>query len=235
MAEEALRMSHIVKIYPNGVMANKDVTLSVNLGEIHALSGENGAGKSTLMKILFGEEQPTSGEIYVNGKQVHMSSPQMAIKMGIGMVHQHFMLVSSLTVAENIGFDDADSVHPENFSLENWFLGKEYGGQELSGGQWQRVALYRCLHKDAEFYVLDEPTAYLDPSHEAEAVAEILEQLKDKTVLIITHRIGICRLMDQVIVMDKNHKIAGTGSHEELSQTCPVYQKLYESQAEWYR
>ena len=78
-----------------------------------------------------------------------------------------------LTVAENIGFDDADSVHPENFSLENWFLGKEYGGQELSGGQWQRVALYRCLHKDAEFYVLDEPTAYLDPSHEAEAVAEI--------------------------------------------------------------
>ena len=137
-----------------------------------------------------------------------------------------------LTVAENIGFDDADSVHPENFSLENWFLGKEYGGQELSGGQWQRVALYRCLHKDAEFYVLDEPTAYLDPSHEAEAVAEILEQLKDKTVLIITHRIGICRLMDQV---DKNHKIAGTGSHEELSQTCPVYQKLYESQAEWYR
>ena len=84
-----------------------------------------------------------------------------------------------LTVAENIGFDDADSVHPEKLSLENWFLGKEYGGQELSGGQWQRVALYRCLHKDAEFYVLDEPTAYLDPSHEAEAVAEILEQLKD--------------------------------------------------------
>lgn len=102
MAEEALRMSHIVKIYPNGVMANKDVTLSVNRGEIHALSGENGAGKSTLMKILFGEEQPTSGEIFVNGKKVHMSSPQMAIQLGIGMVHQHFMLVPSLTAAENI-------------------------------------------------------------------------------------------------------------------------------------
>ena len=74
MAEEALKMSHIVKVYSNGVMANKDVTLSVNRGEIHALSGENGAGKSTLMKILFGEEQPTSGEIYINGNQVHMTS-----------------------------------------------------------------------------------------------------------------------------------------------------------------
>lgn len=99
---EALRMSHIVKVYPNGVMANKDVTLSVNVGEIHALSGENGAGKSTLMKILFGEEQPTSGEIFINEKKVNISSPQMAIKLGIGMVHQHFMLVPSLTVTENV-------------------------------------------------------------------------------------------------------------------------------------
>ena len=87
MAEEALKMSHIVKVYSNGVMANKDVTLSVNRGEIHALSGENGAGKSTLMKILFGEEQPTSGEIYINGNQVHMTSPQMAIKLGASAFH----------------------------------------------------------------------------------------------------------------------------------------------------
>ena len=232
--DELLRMEHVSKRFGD-FYANRDINLSVRKGEVHTLLGENGAGKSTLMNVLIGLYQPTEGKIFLNGKEVRIDSPAQAVKLGIGMVHQHFMLVPSLTVAENIGFDDADSVHPENFSLENWFLGKEYGGQELSGGQWQRVALYRCLHKDAEFYVLDEPTAYLDPSHEAEAVAEILEQLKDKTVLIITHRSGICRLMDQVIVMDKNHKIAGTGSHEELSQTCPVYQKLYESQAEWYR
>ena len=83
-------------------MANKDVTLQVNQGEIHALSGENGAGKSTLMKILFGEEQATSGEIYINGEKVDITSPQMAIGLGIGMVHQHFMLVPSLSVTENM-------------------------------------------------------------------------------------------------------------------------------------
>ena len=87
-----------MKVYPNGVMANRDVTLTINQGEIHALSGENGAGKSTLMKILFGEEQPTSGDIYIHGEKVAVSSPKLAIKMGIGMVHQHFMLVPSLTV-----------------------------------------------------------------------------------------------------------------------------------------
>ena len=95
---EALLMKNIVKVYSNGVMANKDVTLQVNKGEIHALSGENGAGKSTLMKILFGEEQATSGEIFINGEKVEITNPQMAIQLGIGMVHQHFMLVPSLSV-----------------------------------------------------------------------------------------------------------------------------------------
>lgn len=208
------------------------VSFEIRRGQKVALVGENGAGKTTLIKCLLGLYPLKSGSISYD--KVLVNAERDCDYSNISVMPHEFGRYC-LTVAENIGFDDADSVHPENFSLENWFLGKEYGGQELSGGQWQRVALYRCLHKDAEFYVLDEPTAYLDPSHEAEAVAEILEQLKDKTVLIITHRIGICRLMDQVIVMDKNHKIAGTGSHEELSQTCPVYQKLYESQAEWYR
>ena len=206
--------------------------LHIEPHEIFAIVGETGAGKTVLLEAIAGAFPLEAGSILLDGKDIRCLPVQ---QRRLGIVYQDHALFPHMTVAENIGFDDADSVHPENFSLENWFLGKEYGGQELSGGQWQRVALYRCLHKDAEFYVLDEPTAYLDPSHEAEAVAEILEQLKDKTVLIITHRIGICRLMDQVIVMDKNHKIAGTGSHEELSQTCPVYQKLYESQAEWYR
>ena len=189
-------------------------------------------GKTTLIKCLLGLYPLKSGSISYDKVLV---SAEARLRL-----QQYFRDAARigrycLTVAENIGFDDADSVHPEKFSLENWFLGKEYGGQELSGGQWQRVALYRCLHKDAgSMCWMNRPRLPTHPTRQRQWLKS-WEQLKDKTVLIITHRIGICRLMDQVIVMDKNHKIAGTGSHEELSQTCPVYQKLYESQAEWYR
>jgi len=97
-----VQMKGITKVYPNGIAANRSVDFSVKKGEIHALMGENGAGKSTLMKILFGLEQPTEGEIIINGEQVVLSSPTVAISKGIGMVHQHFMLVPPLSVTENI-------------------------------------------------------------------------------------------------------------------------------------
>src|SRR5437763_3223747 len=93
---------NIVKVYPNGVLANNGVNLVVTQGEIHALVGENGAGKSTLMKILYGLERPTQGQIFVRGQPVQMSNPQVAIRLGIGMVHQNFMLVPSFTIAENV-------------------------------------------------------------------------------------------------------------------------------------
>ncbi len=97
-----LQMNHIMKIYSNGVVANEDVSIELRKGEIHALLGENGAGKSTLMKVLFGIESPDEGQILLNGQETQIKSPQDAISKGIGMVHQHFMLVPSLTVAENI-------------------------------------------------------------------------------------------------------------------------------------
>ena len=162
MAEEALRMSHIVKVYSNGVMANKDVTLSVNRGEIHALSGENGAGKSTLMKILFGEEQPTSGEIYINGNKVHMTSPQMAIKLGVGMVHQHFMLVPSLTVTENIimGMEPVKGIRvdlayarkqvEEMGKKFNLYVDPDKKVEDLTVGQKQRVEILKALFRGAK-------------------------------------------------------------------------------------
>ena len=100
--EFVVQMVGITKVYPNGIAANRDVDFNVRGGEIHALMGENGAGKSTLMKMLFGLEQPTEGKIIVNGETVRLTSPTVAISKGIGMVHQHFMLVPSLTVAENI-------------------------------------------------------------------------------------------------------------------------------------
>ena len=100
--EVIVQMQHIMKIYGNGVVANEDVSLELQKGEIHALLGENGAGKSTLMKVLFGIESPDEGKIILNGKETTIKSPQDAISKGIGMVHQHFMLVPSMTVAENI-------------------------------------------------------------------------------------------------------------------------------------
>lgn len=102
MGKEILKMEHITKIYPNGVMANKDVSFSVQEGEIHALMGENGAGKSTLMKILFGDEDATEGDIIFEGNRIQPKSAADTIRLGIGMVHQHFMLVDSLRVYENV-------------------------------------------------------------------------------------------------------------------------------------
>lgn len=202
MAEEALRMSHIVKIYPNGVMANKDVTLSVNRGEIHALSGENGAGKSTLMKILFGEEQPTSGEIFVNGKKVHMPSPQMAIQLGIGMVHQHFMLVPSLTAAENIilGMEPKKGVMVDlEFAKKqveemgrkyNLYVDPDKRAEELTVGQKQKVEILKALFRGAKILILDEPTAVLTPQETQELFEELLN-LRDNgyTIIFISHKL----------------------------------------------
>ena len=202
MAEEALKMSHIVKVYSNGVMANKDVTLSVNRGEIHALSGENGAGKSTLMKILFGEEQPTSGEIYINGNQVHMTSPQMAIKLGVGMVHQHFMLVPSLTVTENIimGMEPVKGIRvdlayarqqvEEMGKKFNLYVDPDKRVEDLTVGQKQRVEILKALFRGAKILILDEPTAVLTPQETQELFDELLH-LKENgyTIIFISHKL----------------------------------------------
>lgn len=231
MADEALRMSHIVKIYPNGVMANKDVTLSVNQGEIHALSGENGAGKSTLMKILFGEEQPTSGDIYVNGAQVHMSSPQMAIKMGIGMVHQHFMLVSSLTVAENIilGMEPKKGIMVDlpyaRKQVED--MGKKYNlyvdpdkrVEDLTVGQKQKVEILKALFRGAKILILDEPTAVLTPQETQELFEELLN-LKDNgyTIIFISHKLQEIKQICSRITIIRRGVTMGVHDVESVSE-----------------
>lgn len=199
---EALRMSHIVKVYPNGVMANKDVTLSVNVGEIHALSGENGAGKSTLMKILFGEEQPTSGEIFINEKKVNISSPQMAIKLGIGMVHQHFMLVPSLTVTENVilGIEPTKGMMVDMAFARKQVgeLGKKYNlyvepdkrADELTVGQKQKVEILKALFRGVKILILDEPTAVLTPQETQELFDELLSLRENGyTIIFISHKL----------------------------------------------
>ena len=217
MAEvkEALRMQNIVKVYPNGVMANKDVTLVVNQGEIHALSGENGAGKSTLMKILFGEEQPTSGEIFVNGKKENITSPGMAIRLGIGMVHQHFMLVPSLSVAENVilGVEPKkgmliDSRHAEKQVEEmaqkyNLLIDPRKKIRDLTVGQKQKVEILKALFRGAKILILDEPTAVLTPQETEELFVE-LKHLRENgyTIIFISHKLNeVKELCDRITII----------------------------------
>lgn len=212
---EALHMKHIVKVYSNGVMANKDVTLCVNQGEIHALSGENGAGKSTLMKILFGEEQATSGEIFVNETKVNITSPQMAIRLGIGMVHQHFMLVPSLTVTENMimGIEPKKGVLiDEKYAKQQVEeIGKKYNLYiepdkkiaDLTVGQKQKVEILKALFRGAKILILDEPTAVLTPQETAELFEE-LKNLKKSgyTIIFISHKLNeIKELCDRITII----------------------------------
>jgi simple sugar transport system ATP-binding protein len=196
-----LEMKDIWKIYPNGVVANKSMNLSVTKGEIHALLGENGAGKSTLMKILFGIEQPTKGKIVYEGKEVEISSPDKAIELGIGMVHQHFMLVPSLTVAENIilGMEPRKGL---SINMEEAYRfvkekSEEFGlpvpstekVKDISVGMKQRVEIIKTLVRGANLIILDEPTAVLTPQETVD-LFKALKTLTDsgKTIIFITHR-----------------------------------------------
>jgi len=197
-----VEMKNIVKVYPNGVVANDNVNFSIEKGEIHALVGENGAGKSTLMKILYGLEHPTHGEILVNGKPVHFHSPLDAIACGIGMVHQNFMLVPSFTVAENVvlGAEPIkkgliDHPHANKVTQD---LSKQYGLRvepeaivdSINVGMRQRVEILKILFRGAEILILDEPTAVLTPQETQDlfkAVRSLVTQ--GKTVIFITHKL----------------------------------------------
>ena len=170
-----LQMNHIMKIYGNGVVANEDVYLELRKGEIHALLGENGAGKSTLMKVLFGIESPDQGEIILKGSPVTIKAPQVAISMGIGMVHQHFMLVPSLTVAENIilgvapkkglfiDMGKAISAAEKIAQEYNFDIDVHQKVEEIPVGVKQKVEILKALYRGAEILILDEPTAVLTP------------------------------------------------------------------------
>jgi general nucleoside transport system ATP-binding protein len=204
------------------VHANKNVNLKVERGLIHGIVGENGAGKSTLMSILYGFYEADSGEIRVNGKPVRIASSREAISHGIGMVHQHFMLVQPLSVLENVmlgaegGALLAEGAGKVRAKLK--MLAQEYGlvvdpdatVGELSVGLQQRVEILKALVRDADILVLDEPTAVLTPA-EADQLFEMLRVLKsqDKTVIFITHKLReIMRLTDRVSVMRLGEMVA---------------------------
>ena len=219
---ESLEMRGIVKKFP-GVLANDHVNFDVKAEEVHALLGENGAGKSTLMKILYGLYQPDEGEIFLDGKPIQINSPTDAINYGIGMIHQHFMLVDNLTVAENVALGLKSSREPrldlDVVSARIRELTEKYGLQvdpdavisKLAVGQRQRVEIIKALYRGAALLILDEPTAVLTPQ-EVDDIFVIFRQMaaEGHALIFISHKLDeITALTDRVTVL-RDGKAIGT-------------------------
>lgn len=209
-----LELKHITKTFGN-VVANNDVSITVHRGTIHAIVGENGAGKSTIMRIAYGFYNADSGEIVLDGETVNIRNPHDAIALGIGMVHQHFMLVDTMTVAENIVLGaetgsaanlDLDEAERRITELSNELklnVNPRRYIEDMSVGSQQRVELLKALYRNAEILILDEPTAVLTPQ-EVEDFFAILRRMKEqgKTVIIITHKLEeVLAISDEVTVM----------------------------------
>ena len=229
--EELLRMEHISKRFGD-FYANHDVNLSVAKGEVHTLLGENGAGKSTLMNILIGLYQPTEGSIFLNGRQVRIESPSQAVKLGIGMVHQHFMLVEAMTVFDNIILGDK---HAKGLFIDRAARRKEiealsekYGLDvqldklitEISVGEQQRTEILKALYHGAELLILDEPSAALTDI-EVEGLFAIMQKLvgEGKSIIFISHKMReVLRISDRITIL-RLGKIVGVAGGDGNGQT----------------
>lgn len=226
-----LELKGITKRFP-GVLANDNINLTLNKGEIHALLGENGAGKSTLMNILYGLYDPDEGEIFVNNEKINVSSPRDAIARGIGMVHQHFMLVPVFTVTENVmlgdetthlgGFLDRKSPAArireisDEYSLE---VDPDSYVRDLPVGVQQRVEIIKLLYREADILILDEPTAVLTPQ-EVDELFTIMRSLVNsgKSIIFITHKLReVLTFADRITVI-RGGKVVGTTTPKEADQ-----------------
>ena len=216
-----LELRGITKEFP-GVLANDHVDFDLRRGEVHALLGENGAGKSTLMSILYGLYTPDSGEILMNGEPVAINSPKDAIELGIGMVHQHFMLIPVMTVTENIVLAqeprhagvllDYDAAAERVRELSTSFglaVDPNARIQKITVGQQQRVEILKALYRGAEILILDEPTAVLTPQ-EARELFEIIEGLKaqGKSIVFISHKLNeVLEVADRITVLRRGKRV----------------------------
>ena len=215
-----LEMVNITKRFP-GVIANNKVNFDVHSGEVHALLGENGAGKSTLMKILYGLYQPEEGQIRLDGEEIQITSPLDSIRLGIGMIHQHFMLVESLTVAENVALGLPSSrgllTDLDKVAARILELAEIYGLQvdpdayvwQLAVGQQQRVEIIKALYRGAALLILDEPTAVLTPQEVDEFFVTMRQMVDDGHALIfISHKLHeVIDISNRVSVLRDGHMI----------------------------
>lgn len=225
-----LELRNVEKVYENGVVANKGISIGFKEGEIHAIVGENGAGKSTLMKMIFGLERPTGGSLFFKGNEVNFASPLDSIALGIGMVHQHFMLIPSFTVLQNIVLGDEPTkfnfIQAKESKQKAMQLANQYNFQismdekikNLSVGMKQKVEILKLLYKGAKILILDEPTAVLTPQETEQLFVE-LQKFKENghTILFISHKLNeVKQISDRISVIRKGQLIS-THNTKEVS------------------
>ena len=227
--KNVLEMKGITKLFP-GVIANENVVFELRKGEIHVLLGENGAGKTTLMNVLYGLYFQEKGDILINGNIVKINNPSQAIKLGIGMVHQHFMLVNNFTVAENIilGLEPKKGIRLDinraNKEVQN--LADKYGFninpkeliEDITVGKQQKVEILKALYRGAEILILDEPTAVLTPQ-EIKELGLILKNLvnEGKSIILITHKLKEIMEMSDRITILRRGKVIDTISTKDTN------------------
>lgn len=230
-SQKVVEMRNITKKFGNFI-ANDNINLTVHKGKVHALLGENGAGKSTLMNILYGLYNPTSGEIYINGELVDISNPNVAISKGIGMVHQHFMLVQPFTVAENIILGTEPTKNGGAIDIKKAIedvkeISSKYGlfvdpmakVEDITVGMQQRVEILKALYRGAETLILDEPTAVLTPQEITELI-NIIENLtkQGKSVIIITHKLKEIKSVADYCTVIRRGKYIDTVKVSEVTE-----------------
>lgn len=244
---DSISLKNISFKYPSMPMnALNHINLSITKGESIAIVGENGCGKTTLTKLLTGIFSPDSGEIMYNNVN-YESINKDDIRSKISIISQDFNRYY-LSLRENIAISDISQMNNNDKIRECLYnaglkslqcgiddqIGNLFGGHELSGGQWQRIAIARLLFRDASLYIMDEPTSALDPVTEADILKEFLEILKNKTCIIVSHRIGLCKYVDKIVVMKKG-EIVEIGNHKELYDMKGEYWKIYNYQSQWYK
>ena len=229
----------------------KGVSFHINEGQCCALIGENGEGKSTIVKLLLGLFTPDKGEIYIDGKRLDSYPSNLRTKI-FAPVLQDFTRFS-ITIKENIGVGDIDALDNDDKiltsakktrvdefaeSLEQKYdtlLGRDFeGGVDISGGQWQRIALARAFVGDKPIILLDEPTSQLDPMAEARLYNEFTQMVDNKTAVLITHRLGATKITDRILLISEGI-IKEDGTHEQLMEQDGIYAKMFNSQKEWYK
>ena len=247
--KDKISLSNVSFAYPNSSgYALKNISLKINKGEKLVILGVNGSGKTTLVKIILNMYAPTHGEVSydgINSADINRNE----FYSYVSVVQQNFAAYQ-LTLRENIGISDLRRMFDDAYmkqmletvglgellcrtgSLDTQ-LGREFGGTELSGGEWQKLAIVRGIFKKSELIVLDEPTSALDPLIETEVLQRFLEITRDKTAVIISHRVGLCKLADRIVLM-KNGGICEMGSHGDLMEMDGEYKRLFTEQEQWY-